>query len=58
MAAVDGQSGADGAVDHTVHLLLDQREQVVGEVVETLGRVVDDPELVHAVAIHVGEDVI
>ena len=58
VAAVDGKLGRILALDHAVHLLLDHREQVVREAVQTLRRVVDHRELVHAVVVHCREDVV
>ena len=58
VAAVDGELGRILSFDHTVHLPLHHRKQVVREAVQALRRVVNHRELVHAVVVHRGEDVV
>lgn len=58
MAAVDGQLGLFGAGDHRVGLALQHGEQVVGDAVHALGRVVHDVELGRAVVVNGREDAV
>ena len=56
VTTVNGELRGELSRHHTVRLLLDHRKQIIRETMQTLGRIVDDAELVHVVVVDLGEN--